>query len=153
MTARFPRLFLALALPFLMTAAASALVVDVPVTPDSVKAADNRFKISAEGKDDGLIHFMIIYRLSGPHYLVAHVEVRDGKELILKTDTPAVVREDTATYYVAVSRKHLGGIRFELAERTFVDDHHQAVPMPGGTDYQISLAAFAKDVVDSVIRH
>jgi hypothetical protein len=137
--------FALLTIASMLTARASAVVIEVPVTPASVKEVGSRFSITAENRDDGLIHFTITYRLIAPQYLVAHVEVRDGKTLIVTSDTPSFVREKSATYYVAVSPKHLADSKFDLAERSFGDSAGTPVPMPGGTDYQIRLAEFGQD--------
>src|SRR4051812_2758947 len=86
---------------------ASAVVVRQPVTPASVKEKGSKFVVNVEKRDDGLIHFEITYRLPGPEYLGAHFELRDGDTTLVKTDTSAFVHEATATYYLAVSPKHL----------------------------------------------
>ena len=43
----------------------------------------------------------------------------DGKTPGIKSDAPAFVHEDTATYYFAVPPVYLANARFELAERSF----------------------------------
>ena len=116
------------------------------VTPASVKAGGSRFSVTAEKRDDGLIHFAITYRLPRPQYLVAHFELRDGATTLVKTDTSSFVRETSARYDLAVSPKRLADAKFELSGNAFGESGGQPVATPGGTDYRIDLQAFGKNV-------
>ncbi|MEO6435684.1 MAG: hypothetical protein ABIP55_07965 [Tepidisphaeraceae bacterium] len=145
MSTRFTGSFTVLALFFTLAGNASAVVVEELVTPESVKVPDNRFTVAAEKREDGLIQFTITYRLTAPRYLVAHVEVRDGETVVMKSDTPSFVHEDSATYHLALSPKHLAAAKFELSENPFGDSGERLVAMPGGTIYHVRLEAFAKD--------
>jgi hypothetical protein len=133
------------ALVSLLTGRAAAVVGTASVTPASVKKDGSRFSVTAETRDDGLIHFKITYRLPAPQYLVAHFEVRDGETVVANSDTPSFVREGSATYHLAVSPKHLAGSTFELSENSFAESGGTPVPLPGGMIYQIDLQAFGKD--------
>ena len=128
----------------LFTARAPASVVTQSVTPASVREKQSKFSVTAEKRDDGLIHFAITCNLPRPQYLVAHFELRDGETTLVKTDTPCFVREASATYHVAVSPKHLGDAKFELSSHEFSESGGQPAALPGGSIYQIDLAAFAK---------
>jgi hypothetical protein len=115
------------------------------MTPASVKENDSKFSVTAETGKDGLIHFRITYRLPRPQYLVAHFEFRDGETVLARTDSPSFAREDSATFYVAVSPKQLSGAKFELSDNGFAEAGGQPVPTPGGTIFQIDLQAFGKN--------
>src|SRR6185295_4057470 len=99
--------FAALMMVSLLTGDAQALVAQESVTPASVKEKDSKFSVKAEKGKDGLIQFSITYRLPRPQYLVAHFELRDGEMILVKTDTPSFVRDDSVTYHVAVSANRL----------------------------------------------
>jgi hypothetical protein len=124
---------------------ASAVVIQMPVTPASVKEKDSKFSVTAETGKDGLIHFRITYRLPRPQYLVAHFELRDGETAVARTDAPSFAREETATLYIAVSPKQLPGAKFELSEHGFAEAGGQPIPTVGGTIFQIDLQAFGKN--------
>ena len=104
-----------------------------------------KFSVTAEKRDDGLIHFAITYSLPRPQYLVAHFELRDGETTLVKTDTRSFVREASATYDLALSPKHLADATFVLSENAFGESGGQPVALPGGTIFQIDLQAFGKD--------
>jgi hypothetical protein len=125
---------------------APALVVEEPVTPVSVHVKDSKFTVTAEKGKDGLIHFTIVYRPPRLQYLVAHFELRKGGATLAKIDAPAFVREESATYYVAVAPADLAGAKFDLSEN-YVDDHggKSGLPSPDGAIYRIDLQAFGKD--------
>jgi hypothetical protein len=129
----------------LLSNAALAVVVQMPVTPASVGEKDSKFTVKSERRKDGMIHFTVTYRLARPQYLVAHFELREGTTTLAQTDTPAYVREGEATFYVAVSAKQLADSKFEVSEHAFEDSGGRAVALPGGTIYQFNLTAFAKD--------
>jgi hypothetical protein len=144
---RFAVCFVAalLVVVLLLTHSASAVIVQMPVTPASVREKDSKFTIKSELRKDGMVHFTITYRLARPQYLVAHFELREGTTTLAQTDTPAYVREGEATFYVAVSAKQLADSKFELSEHAFQDSGGRAIALPGGTIYQLNLPAFAKD--------
>lgn len=124
---------------------AAAVVTQMSVTPESVNEKGSKFSVAAEKGNDGLIHFTITYRLPEPQYLVAHFELRDGETIVTRTDSPRFAREPSATYYVAVSPKQLGGARFELSQNWFSESGGEPVALPGGTIFQIDLEAFGKN--------
>jgi hypothetical protein len=127
---------------------ASALVVESRVTPETVRGGQDGFSVSAEEKTDGMVHFRIIYRLRGPRYLVARAEVREGQTVLMSSHTPTFVHENSAIFYLAISRKHLADSTFEVSERSFGDGGGQPVPFVGGTDHLIDLPAFAKEAAE-----
>ena len=143
MRRRFAYYFVAMIVVSLVPGSGSAIVTDEAVTPASVKEKDSRFSVEAAREKSGLIQFSITYRLPRPQYLVARFELRDGETVLARTDTPAFVREDAATYHVAVSAKHLAGAKFELSENGFTESGGKPVALPGGTMFRIDLAAFA----------
>jgi hypothetical protein len=144
----YPRLIVIFALITMLTRGTSAAVVEVSVTPAYIKKDSRAFSITAEKRQDGLIHLTITHHLTAPRYLVAHFEISDGKTLVMKNDTASFVREDSATYYLAVSPKHLADSKFELRESSFGESGGKPVPSPGGTNYQIKLLEFGKDAPD-----
>ena len=137
--------FAGLVMVSILAEKASAVVTQTPVTPASVQEKDSKFSVTDQKGKDGLIHFTITYRLPEPQYLVAHFELRDGETVLTKTDTPRFAREKSATFYVAVSPRQLADARFELSQNWFSESGGQAVPLPGGTIFQIDLQAFGKN--------
>ena len=123
-----------------------ALVTQESVTPDSIKEKESKFSVTAEIDKDGLIQFTISYRLPRPQYLVAHFELRDGQTVLLRTDTPGFVHEDSATYHVAVAPKQLAEAKFVLSENSIGQAGGRSVALPGGTIFQIDLQAFGKNL-------
>lgn len=135
----------AIAAAFALVDRASAVVVEQQVTPAYVKENPKAFSIKAKKRDDGLIQFTVTRHLARPQYFVASLAVREGSELVAESNSPSFVRNDSATYYVAVLPKHLPESTFELSERSFAEDHGRDLPLPGGVDYKIRLKDFAPE--------
>jgi hypothetical protein len=137
--------FAGLVMASLLAGRASAVVVQESVTPAFIKEKNSKFSVTAEKDKAGLIQFTITYRLPRAQWLVAHFELRDGETLLISTDTPNLVREESVTYYVAVAPKQLAGAKFELSENALGEAGGRSVPVPGGAIFQIDLQAFGKD--------
>ena len=129
---------------FGLIGAASALTVDVPVTPAYVKENPKQFAVVVEKRADGLLHFTITRTVSRPSYLVAHSELREGAKALFQSTACAFVREDSATYFVVVSPERVEDAKFELFDGSFTESDGHATPVVGGTNYQIQLGEFAK---------
>jgi hypothetical protein len=135
-----------LAIVLAYTGEASAITIEIPVTPAYLKENPKEFSIHAEKRDDGLIHFTITRHLSEPRYLIAGLKVRDQGSVVLEGSFPAVVKEKAVKYYLAVSSKQLSNTDFELSEHgfnAFSATDETPIPWIGGEDYQIHLADFA----------
>lgn len=132
-----------LAIVFALAGRASAITVDVPVTPAYLKERPKEFSISAEERDDGLIHFTITRHLSEPRYLVARFTIREKGLVVLDGSFPSFVREKAVKYYLTVSPRQLSNAHFELSERGFNVADETPFPWVGGIDYQIRLVNFA----------
>ena len=145
MSGRFTRRFATIMTVCLFAGSGLAMVARESVTPASVKEKDSRVSVKAEKQKDGLIEFTITYRLPRPQHLVADFELRDGKTVLAKTNTPGFVHEDSATYHVAVPEKYLKDAKFELSENAMSESGGPPVALPGGTIFQIDLAAFGKE--------
>jgi hypothetical protein len=128
---------------FALVGRASAVTVEIPVTPAYLKQKPKEFSIHAEKGDDGLIHFTITRHLSEPRYLVARFMVRDKGAVALDGSFPAFVREKAAKYYLAVSPKQLPNAHFELSDHGIGTVDGTPYGVVGGEDYQIHLADFA----------
>ena len=124
------------------SAAAWAVVVQMDVTPASVKQNPKAFSVESKADNDGLIHFTITRHIQGERYVVASLTVSDGKKVIARSAVPAFVREQTAIYYVAIAPDFLADSVFEIADRSFGGDKADPVPLPGGTDFRIALRDF-----------
>ena len=123
--------------------AVRALTVEQQVTPQYVKEHPGAFKISAERRDDGLIHFTVIYNLPGPRYLVSRVSVRANSRLLAQSHTPLYAKGRSATFYCELSTECLEDSTFTLSEHFFTTTDGEDVAMPGGTEYIIHLTEFA----------
>jgi hypothetical protein len=140
------RLKIFIAIPtiiFVLAGSASAITLDVPVTPAYLTQKPKEFSIRAEKGDDGLVHFTITRHLSEPRYLVARFTVREKGSVVLDGSFPAFAREKAAKYYLAVSPKQLSGAHFELSDHGIGTVNGTPVGEVGGEDYQIRLADFA----------
>src|SRR5438270_9898321 len=89
----------ALLVSLFLCSAAVAVVVQVQVTPASIKQEPKAFSIEAEARPDGLVHFTIARRMPAERYVVAELTIRKGPALIARSSVPAFVREHSATYY------------------------------------------------------
>ena len=130
----------------IVCSSAHALTVEQHVTSDYLKQHPNQFKITAEQREDGLIHFKIIFSLSEPRYLVSHFTARNAGGILAQSHSPLFARERTATFYVDLSKECLEDSQFTLSEHSFTtirDGEDTPVPIPGGTEYIIRLKDFA----------
>ena len=123
---------------------ASALTVNQAVTPAFIKDNPKRFSVTAEKRNDGLIHFTITRFVPRPSYLVATTEICEGDKILFQSTSTAFVREDSVTYYVTVAPERIADAKFELFEGSFAESDGKHTPVPGGTDFQIQLGEFAK---------
>src|SRR5438094_433870 len=69
-------LFLIAALVFTASPAAIALTVEQDVTPEYVRSHTNEFSVKAAKDKNGLIAFTVVFTLSEPRYVVAHLVLR-----------------------------------------------------------------------------
>jgi hypothetical protein len=132
----------------LVSATASAVTIQIEITPDSLKQKGApAFSVSSEMRKDGLVHFTVIHKLTDPRWLNASLVVQKGDTCVAETHFPAVVREDSITYYLSVSPDFLADSTLELSEHAIggVGDR-QALPSIGGTDYLFRLKKFAPEM-------
>jgi hypothetical protein len=120
-----------------------ALTIEQKVTQQYLEQHPNQFKITAEQRDDSLIHFKIIFNLKEPRYLVSHFTARNAMGILAQSHCPLFAREHSATFYVDVSKECLADSQFTLSEHSFTTTEGQDVAMPGGTEYVIRLKDFA----------
>jgi hypothetical protein len=123
-------------------AAASAVVVQQHITPESVRENPKEFSVKVEKKDDGLLHFTVVHKVKAPGYYVSRLTVKHDGKTIAESHTPAFVEESEATYYLVVAPEYAAESEFELSERTFGKSSSQKVPLPGGIDYRMRLRDF-----------
>ena len=142
----------ALLVSLFLCSAAVAVVVQVRVTRASIKQDPKAFSIEAEARPDGLVHFTITRGMPAERYVVAELTIRNGPTLIARSSVPAFVRERSATYYVSIAPDYLADSTLELSDRTFSDNKPNPLPLPGGTDFVISLKDFAPAAPLSPIR-
>ncbi len=145
---RFRKLPAAILVVATVSTTALAVVVRREWTPDDVKQNPAEFSVTAEMKDDGLVHFAVTRKLAKPCWIQAHLLVRKGETRIVEMRFPAVVREDSITYYFAISPEYLDDSTLELAERGIgyavnAADERHPLPGTGGTDNVFQLEKFA----------
>jgi hypothetical protein len=135
----------------LVPIAAWAVVVQLEVSPESVKRGDRPFSVKADLKDDGLVHFEVVYKVDHKqtkvNWIQANLVVRKGDALVAETHFPAFVREDSISYYFSISREYLADSTLELSDRGVGnvegDGDRNPIPVPGGADYRFPLKEFA----------
>lgn len=127
----------------LLCSAAVGVVIEVRVTPASIKEESKGFSVRSEARPDGLVHFTITRRMPAERYVVAELTVRNGPDIVARSSVPAFVREHSATYYIAISPDYIANSTLELSDRTFGTHNGEPIPLPGGTDFLIALKDFA----------
>jgi predicted short-subunit dehydrogenase-like oxidoreductase (DUF2520 family) len=136
----FPALLTALLLS--LSATAHALTSEQTVTPDYVRSHPDRVSVQSEKNKDGLIAFTVKFRLKQPQYVVAHLSVQNGDQLLARSDTPAFTKNVENTFYFALSEECLASSEFTLGVSHFVASGDEAVPIPGTIEYRFRLADF-----------
>ena len=124
-------------------AEASAVVIEVPVTPAFLKNNPRAFSIKVKKRDDGRIEFTIVRNLSGPRYLVSSLAIRRSSSLVLESRFPSFVRKGAATYYFTVAPEHVVNSDLQISETYFTGADKNPIPLPGGMHYKIQLRDFA----------
>ena len=124
-------------------AEASAVVIEVPVTPAFLKKNPKAFSIKAKKRDDGRIEFTIVRNLSGPRYLVSSLTIRKNSTLVLESHFPSFVRKGGVTYYFTVALEHVVNSDLQISEAFFTGADKNPIPFPGGMHYKIQLRDFA----------
>jgi hypothetical protein len=144
----FRKLLAATLMVATVSTTALAVVVQREWTPDDLKGIPGEFSVTAEMKDDGLIHFKVTHKLAKSCWVQANLVVRKGETRIVETHFPAFVRESSTTYYFEISPEYLDDSTLELAERGIghavnAADERDPLPSPGGTDNVFPLKLFA----------
>jgi hypothetical protein len=137
---------LALATLFVVaiSVSASAIVIQIEATPAFVRENPQLFSVTAEKQGDGLIHFKVVYKVSEPRWLVAHLVVWKDNKRVLESSFPAVVRERQATYWFSMLPEYVGKSVFELSDSGVIKVGDQIVGgEEGGTEYVLQLGRFA----------
>lgn len=127
-----------------IAAASSALTIDVTVTPAYIAENPGTFSVKAERRNDGLIHFTITYQLSRPTYLVMNSDISAEGHILFQATSMNACKDKSAIYQLAINPTSLASARFALFAGTFVETNGQITPIPGGVNYKIQLAEFAK---------
>lgn len=122
--------------------AASALTVNIPVTPAYLQEHPKEFSVKVAKDKNGLLAFTVVRTLREPRYLVAHLTVNHGGVLIVESHTPSYGKKHDNTFYFSVSPDDVGECKFELGESFFTEAGGDAVPMPGTSNYQFQLQDF-----------
>jgi hypothetical protein len=144
----FRKLLAAILMVATVSTPAWAVVVKREWTPDAVKQSAGEFSVTAELKDDGLIHFKVTHKLATSCWVQANLVVRKGEHRIAETHFPSFVRENSTTYFFEISPEYVDDSTMELAERGIghvgnAADDRDPLPMPGGTDNVFPLKLFA----------
>ena len=140
---KHPFALLSLTFMTLWPLSARALTIEQEVTASYMKEHPGDFKITTEKRDDGLIHFTIVHKLNGPHYMVSHLKVRRGDQIVAQSDSPSFAREREVTYYVALAPACLESSEYTLFEGVFQHNGSDDLAEVGGTEFVIHLKDFA----------
>jgi hypothetical protein len=144
---RIRKLLAATLVVAMVSTAALAVVVQREWTPTDLKQNPVEFSVTTEMQNDGLVHFKVIHKTATSRWVQANLVVKKGDTRIAETHFPAFVREDSTTYYFAISPEYLADSTLELAERGIGEAKgaggRQPIPVPGGTDNVFQLKKFA----------
>jgi hypothetical protein len=146
---RFYKLLAAILVVAAVSTTALAVVVKTEWTPEFVKQNPGAFSVTSEMRSDGLVHFKVIqtHKLAGARWVVASLVVRKGDTRVAESHFPAVVREESVTYYFAISPDYMADSAFELSENGLGevagDAGRHPLPMPGGAINVFHLKDFA----------
>jgi hypothetical protein len=129
------------------TSAAGALTVDQQVTPAYLREHAREFTVKVARRNNGLIGFTVTRTLAQPKYRIARLLVKRDGETLAESSTPAFARNNTSSFYFAVSARDVAGSEFELGESHFVGPEDQPVALPGTVNYRFRLSDFVPEAL------
>src|SRR4051812_23028275 len=130
---------LAALIVFAAPSAAIALTTEQEITPEYVRSHPKEFSVQVARDKNGLIAFTVVFTLSEPRYVVAHLVVRSGDRVLATSDTPAYSKNSENTFYFSVPPECLATSQFTLGGSVFANSGGAAVPLPGTIDYRFRL--------------
>jgi len=133
------RLLPGLALLLSFAGAASALTVDVPVTPAYLREHAATLSLKVARRPDGLLAFTIARKLPERRYFVARLRIRREGKTLAETSIPSYGRKDTNSFFFAVAPESFAQAEFELSESTLSGSAEDPVLLPGSINYQFRL--------------
>jgi hypothetical protein len=134
----------------MLSSTASALTIQLQVTPAYVREHPNEWSVKAAKQESGLIQFTVVRTLSEPRYLVTHLAVQHGGRLIATSDTPLFGKKSDNTFHFSISTEDLAESSFALSEHglgSTVNGVKADIPVVGGIVYQFRLLDFIPEDV------
>lgn len=133
------RLLPGVALLLSFTGAASALTVDVPVTPAYLREHAKTLSLKVARQADGLLAFTICRTVPQRRYFVARLLIRRDGKTLAETSLPSYGRKDTNSFFFTVAPETLDQAEFGLSESFVSGSAEEPIPLPGTTNYQFRL--------------
>ena len=136
---QFPRLLPGIALLLSSAGAASALTVDVPVTPAYLREHPKTLALKIARRPDGLLAFTITRTLPQRRYFVARLLIRQEGKLLVDTSIPSYGRKDANSFFFSLAPESLAQAEFELSESFVSGSAEEPILTPGTINYQFRL--------------
>jgi len=133
------RLLPGMALLLSCASAASALTVDVAVTPEYLREHRKTLSLKVARRPDGLLAFTVTRALPERRYFVARLLLRREGKTVVETSIPSYGRKDANSFFFALPPESLAQAEFELGESGVVGPAEDPVPLPGTINYQFRL--------------
>jgi len=126
---------------------ASAIVTEVAVTPEFIRAHMNEITVVVSRQPNGLLRYRITRELGKKErYLVMTCKVRSGGRLVAEFNRPSFAWGGKETLFVDLVPEYVAGSQIEVAERAVTKTDSQPVPLPDGKDYLIRTSDFVPAV-------
>jgi len=125
-----------------------ALTIEQDVTPSYVTANPQEWSVKCVKKENGLIHFTIVRKLTEPKYLVAHLAVHHEGKLIVSSDTPLYGKAKANTFYFALMAEDIATSTFTISESglgSTIDGKPVDIPVVGSVTHRFRLQDYLRE--------
>jgi hypothetical protein len=136
---------------FSVAGAASALTVDVPVTPAYLREHRKELSLKTARRPDGLLEFTITRTLQEPRYFVARLLLRREGKTIVETNIPSYGKKNANQFSFALAPECLNQAEFELSESVVGGSAVEPIPLPGTKNLQFRLREHVSEFLSTPI--
>jgi hypothetical protein len=127
--------------------AASALTVDVAVTPAYLREHRKELSLKTARRPDGLLEFTITRTSPERRYFVARLLLRREGKTVVETSIPSYGKKNSNQFFFALAPESLDQAEFELSEAFVGGSAAEPIPLPGTKNLQFRLRDHVTEVL------
>jgi hypothetical protein len=127
--------------------AATALTVEVPVTPAYLRDNAKTLSLKVTRRPDGLLAFTVDRTVPDARYFVARLLIRREGKTLAETSIPSWGKKDTNRFFFALAPESLAQAEFELSESFVRGSADEPIALPGTKIFKFQLRDHVPEVL------